>query len=464
MSFSLKEIAPKVFVWQRANHLIYLVRNVVLARFILPGPFGDFAIALNLASYIAIFGTLEFRTGFFTTKELTPEQIRAQWSAEVALAVVTFLFGLALSPWLLTTRSPAVVIAILCLLAVSIVEAAFSTRLYLLEKDLQFPFLMKVYTAVNGVSFVACLALAMMGWGIGALVADRCVAAAIKWVVFRRRSEWRARFELKKEHLMHYWNSVSVLFLTGLLGKVLFGFDIYAIGKWIGSESSGLYSMAMKWALIPMELGAGFLAIMALSLYSKQVHDSPEKFRASYTEVTFHITRFCLGIAVLMTIFMKDFFAILYLGAWQGVPVIFAALVPYAIFRPLYQNVCQALQARKVLWPIFWVMLMQAVLAVASIAWAVPRGPVFVALAAGGALAFGHLTLEILLHRDARQPLLFLFGAPTMLAVTTLAAAWCVVPLEGLGGFGARIALGVAYLAIAAGEWWVGRKRLAVPA
>lgn len=212
MKFSLQASASRIFLWQRANHTIYLARNILLALYITPAEFGDFAIALNLATYIAIFGTLEFRTAFFTTKELTPEQLRAQWSAEVALNVFTLILGLLLSPWLATTRASGIVTAMLCLLVVNLIEASFSTHLYLLEKDLRFPFITALYTVVNLVSFLACLALAIMGWGLGALVADRLIAAGVKWLVLGRKSGWRPRFQIELRSLLHYWSSIRVLF------------------------------------------------------------------------------------------------------------------------------------------------------------------------------------------------------------------------------------------------------------
>lgn len=460
MNFSLQASASRIFLWQRANHAIYLARNILLALYITPAEFGDFAIALNLATYIAIFGTLEFRTAFFTTKELTPEQLRAQWSAEVTLSALTLILGLLLSPWLATTRAGGIVTAMLCLLVVNLIEASFSTHLYLLEKDLRFPFITALYTVVNLVSFIVCLALAIMGWGLGALVADRLIAASAKWFVLGRKSDWRPQFQIELRSLLHYWSSIRVLFLNGLLGKVLFGFDIYAIGKWIGSEANGIYAMAMKWAMLPMELGAGFLAIMALSLYSRQSHDNMETFRASYTEVTFYIVRFCLAIAVLMTIFMSDFFRVFYRNDWQAVPAIFCALLPYAMFRPLYQNVCQALQARKILWPIFWVMVVQSILVVALILLSISSGLVCVALAAGAALGLGYIALELHLHRSARHPLVFLFAAPLVLAA--LAAATHLLMAHN-SGFGVRVGLAAAYGAIAAWEWWSGRRRFSKP-
>jgi len=465
MSFSLQNTASRVFLWQRANQVIYLVRNIILARFIAPAEFGLFAIALNLASYIAILGTLEFRTAFFAAKDLTEDRIRVQWSTEVLLNFVTLLIGALLIPWLSQTRPHAVIIAMISILAISLLEASFSTPLYLLERDLRFPFLSALYTVVNLTSFIVCLGIAIAGGGWVALVIDRAVAAGIKGVILYSKTKWRPRFLLRMPELRYYWGFVSILFLTGLLGKVLFEFDIYAIGKWIGPEANGIYSVAKKWALLPMELGAGFIAIMALSLYSSKSHLSLEEFRASYTEITFHITRFCLAIAVLMAIFMKDFFSIFYDQNWQGVPTIFAALVPYAILRPLYQNVSQAMQARKQLGAILAVMFLQSILIIFSMIWLASRGLGPIAGAMGAILGLGYVLLEWQLHRKVGHSIFFIFAFPLLLALAALSAWLPIARITGIQGVAMRVGLALSYTLLASWEWWVARRRFqSIPA
>ncbi len=463
MSFSLQAAAPRVFLWQRMNHAIYFARNILLAQFITPREFGVFATALNLASYVAILSAFEFRTAFLATRNLSEEQIRVQWSAEVILNLVTVFIGLLLAPWLETTRSFGIVAAMLCLLMVNLIEASFSTQLYLLERELHFPFLSKMYALVNLISFIICLCFAIGGLGWVALIIDRVVAAGLKGLILWTSSDWRPRFLLHKTELQYYWSFTSVLFLTGLLGKVLFGFDIYAIGKWTGSEATGIYSMATKWALLPMEFGSGFLAMMALSLYSQQSQNGLKAFCSSYTEITFHTVRFCLAIAVLMAIFMRDFFHVFYGSNWQTVPLVFWALLPYAIFRPLYQNVCQALQAQKELWLLFSVILIQSLFAVVLIRLFVSRGIFAVALIIGCVLAAGYIFLEIHLHRVIKHPIFFISAFPMLLA--SLGIGGCFLFPYGISLYeiGLRFALAFVYLTVAMLEWWMGYKRLSCP-
>ncbi|MDD2709619.1 MAG: oligosaccharide flippase family protein [Verrucomicrobiae bacterium] len=138
MKFSLQTTARQVFPWQRANQLLFLARNILLARYLLPSEQGSFAAGLNLASYVAV-----------------------------------------LSALLLT----------------GVIEASFSTHLYLTEKNLDYAWLTSLRTLINLATFAVCLGLAASGWGWKALVADR-LAAGIFAVVLPWRSRWKPVFRL----------------------------------------------------------------------------------------------------------------------------------------------------------------------------------------------------------------------------------------------------------------------------
>ncbi|MCC7518862.1 MAG: oligosaccharide flippase family protein [Verrucomicrobiae bacterium] len=456
MTRSISGLAGRVFLWQRVNQAVYLARNIVLARYIVPSDYGDFAAALNLASYVAIASAIEFRTAFFSKPDLGEDATRTQWSCEVLLNTISLLLGLALVPLLGGRYPPSVLIAMVGLLVVGVVEASYSTHLYLVEKQMLFPFLTSLRTVVNLASFAGCLAFAVAGWGWKALLIDRVATAAMLAVALWARTGWRPSLRLHRPSLAWYWGFVSVMFLNALWGKVLFGFDIFAITRRLGAEATGLYNMAMKWALIPMELGAGFLAVMALSLYSKERARGPDAIRAAYGEVTFHIVRFSIAIAVLMAIFMQDFFRLAYGPEWRGVPAVFLALVPYAIWRPLYQNVCQGLQALQRLWTIFWVMCLQGVVALVALWWLAPRGLVPAALAAGGAIGLGHVLLEWRIWRETRYPLGFIYLPPMLLAGGAVALRFAAEEAMPLA---AKVALAATYTTFAAWEWLAGRRR-----
>jgi PST family polysaccharide transporter len=462
MTSSLQSSAGRVFLWQRVNQAVYLARNIVLARYIVPADYGDFATGLNLASYVAILSALEFRTAFFSRTDLADDAMRTQWSVEVLLNLLALLVGLALTPWMIGKYSTGIAAAMVGMLAVGVLEASYSTHLYLTEKRMEFPFLTVLRTLVNLASFAFCFALAVGGWGWKALLADRIAISALTGIALWHKAGWRPSFRLHRPSLGWYWGFVSVMFLNAIWSKILFGFDVFAIARRLGAEATGLYSMALKWALIPMELGAGFLAVMALSLYSKERAKGPEAIRAAYGEVTFHIVRFSAGIAVLMALFMEDFFRLAYGPEWRGVPAVFLALVPYAVWRPLYQNVCQGLQALQRLWFIFRVMTLQGVAAVVAIWWLAPKGLAPAALAVGGAIGLGHLLLEWRIWRETRYPLLRVFLWPLLLGSCALATLALSVPPER--AFILKMVVGLAYVALAAGEWAVGRRRFISPA
>jgi O-antigen/teichoic acid export membrane protein len=451
---SLKSIAGPVFIWQRINHVIFLLRNILLALYILPGDLGSFTAGLNLAGYIAILSSFDFRTAFFSRKDLNEKEINTQWTMEVVLGCVTLLAGLALFPWIMEQRSSPIALCMIGLVVVTLMEASFSTHLYLLEKDLQFGYLSAVRTWINGSTFLVTLVLAWLGFGWVALLIDRVLSATVTGLVVVLKSGWRPRLIFDRTSIKWYGGFLGILFLNGLFLKIVYSFDVFAIAKRLGPAETGVYAMAMKWALIPMEIGANFLAVFALSYYAKQSHAGLEAFRRGYEEISFHILRFCLLIAVLMVLFMEDFFRIFYRDIWQGVPPVFHALLLYAVARPLFQNSCQAFQARKFLWPLFFILFLQALIGVPVLWEAASRGLIAVSIALGLVVLVGFLLGEIYLHRQLKHEGLQANLLPIVLSLFVLGIWWFYLRnLDDPMALIAKILLGIVYGVVAWLEW-----------
>ncbi len=455
------QIASRVFLWQRANHAVFLARNIVLAWFISPSEQGWFATGLNLTIYFTLLTTFEFRTPILTTRNPSRELWNTQWSAEMALSLTALLLGLAATPLLLRTRDIPIVASLLGLLVANVVEVSASSHLYAAEKAMEFPFLTALRTVVNILSFGVCLLIAVMGWGWEAMVIDRMISAIMIATVLWTRSGLRLRFQFDYEQIRYLWSTIKVLFLCGVFGKIAMGFDMYAVGRWLSGEAAGLYQMALKWALVPMEIGGGFLAMMALSWHAAHAHEGQDALRRSYHQITFHLVRFCAWTTVCLALFLSELFRWVYKPEWQAVPGFFLLLLPYIFARPFQQNCFQVLLAMKQNRFLLGVSIVHAGLLIVLTLLALPWGLTGIIVAAGASLLASYALLEQKIHRLLKTELGTLFVHPLLIAFATLALAY------SLGCFGLapailfsiKVALSVLYTFTAYGEWSRGRRR-----
>ncbi len=453
-------LASRVFIWQRANHAVFLARNIVLAWFISPKEQGWFATGLNLTIYFTLLTTFEFRTPILTTKNPSRELWNTQWSAEMLLSLVALLAGLVAMPVLLKTRSLPIVASLLGLLIANVVEVSASSHLYATEKAMEFPFLTALRTVVNILSFGVCVLVAASGWGWEAMVIDRVISAVMIASVLWFRSGLRLRFQLDRNQIRYLWGTLNILFVCGAFGKIAMGFDMYAVGRWLGGEAAGLYQMALKWAVVPMEIGGGFLSMMALSWHASHAHEGQDAVRRSYRQVTFHLVRFCAWTATCLVMLLPELFRWAYKPEWQVVPVFFPLLLPYIFARPFQQNCFQVLLAMKQNRFLLGVTVVHAGLVVVLTLLALPWGLTGIIVAAGASLLTSYAILEYKIYSVLGTKPQDLFMKPLLLAFATLSLSY------GCSRFvanpflliGIKAVLCILYTAAAHAEWSRGRK------
>jgi len=452
---TLEKIASKVFIWQRLNHVVFFLRNVLLAWFISPAQYGIFEIAFNLVSFFTLLTTFDFRTAILTTKQPSKTLWDTQWSLELLLALTALVFGLAATPFLISTRGTEITICLLLLLICGLIESLASSKLYLMEKNMEFPFLTTLRTIINLVSFLLCLGFASAGWGWKALAIDRLFTALFFVAVLWRRSDLKPSFRIVKEDVGYLWTTIKVLFISGAFYKIAFVFDVYAVGKWLGEEQAGLYRAAMKWAVLPMEIGGGFLAVMALSWYSRHAHMDVEAMAKSYGQITFHLVRFCSWVAVGVGFFLPDLFQRFYKPEWQIVPTVFQVLLPYVLFRALHQNYFQFLFAVRKNMAALGAAILHAVTLVVLCMIALPWGVWGITLATSVSLVLSCLFMEYQVRVILKQSSLSLLAFPLITAaVALILREWgCWHFEEGQGWFIIRLILFSVYSGAAFLEW-----------
>lgn len=341
----LFSIARKVFVWQQLGYVMTFVRSIVLMRLISPDAYGLFALATMASGYVGLLRAFDFRAPIIASKEKDPSLLSTQYLTETGLCGFNLLLGVVLSPWLVTQYGSVAVFAILALLLAEVVDGFSSTPLYLKERNLEFSFLTRARTLISVGSFVVCVIMAWKGFGLWALVTDRVLMGICMAIWVWGKTDWRPSWQWRSDQFRYLAGFGFVLFCCGMVGKVLFGFDLFMLGTYWNETVLGFYSRAMAMARLPMEVGSGFLSMMALAFYSQGRRDSEDSTAGHYAEMTFNIARSSMWMVGVMSLLFANMVPLVFGKRWEPMIPYFMALIPYAVVRPLFQNAAQCLVA-----------------------------------------------------------------------------------------------------------------------
>lgn len=255
-------------------NMLSLLRSVVLARLLTPEIFGLWAVCTTLVRAIKVFT----ETGF--TSALIQRQDRAEEARDTAFtllilrgAVIT-LITIAAAPLFAGFYEQPILQSLVSVLAIAFLITGFhniNTVFY--EKELKFRRLVYLEQIATVLGFIFVVVVAYIYRSAWALVAAHLFTVAVTVILSYLMIPAKPRFAIDKKialELFHYGKFVSgaamVIFIT-------FEIDNLIIGKIIGMEGLGFYSVAFMLANLPATHLAKVVSGVMLPAYSKLQSD-----------------------------------------------------------------------------------------------------------------------------------------------------------------------------------------------
>lgn len=371
---SLARSITRSAIWTGASqYLLFglgIIKTVILARLIGPDLVGLLAGATVWASYFG-FARTELRLAVYSSKE-EPEVLNTQFILENLTGVAGLgVAALVLLIWPGLVQPMATWPLIFILMAEGLFETLTSTPIYLVDRRLRQDVMSKITIFSALVGFIVPVLLAVGGAYMPALLADLLIppiiqrAGAAIFIGWRPRwiwneTEWRAQLRLA-------WT----MWTTGILGKVTFQFDDWLVFNvkgprtpvWLGSgvEPEGLYSRAYNIGKMPMDVVAGMIGSIALSVYSEGAAQGQEVLQRVYRQMTWILAWIIFFSSTMAFAAANEITHILLGDYWLPMVPLLQLMFLFIIGRPFFQNNSQLLQALRQEKDYRWTTFIQAI-------------------------------------------------------------------------------------------------------
>lgn len=371
---SLARSVTRGALWTGASQYVLfglgIVKTVILSRLIGPDLVGLLAGATVWSSYFG-FARTELRLAVYTSQE-EPEVLNTQFVLENITALASLLVaGLVLLIWPGLVQPATTWPLIFIMLGAGLFETLTSTPVYLVDKRLRQDVMGRITIGASLIGFIVPVLLAVGGAPMTALVVDALLPSIIQRlgaVIFIRwrpswvwqQAEWRAQLRLA-------WT----MWTTGILGKVTFQFDDWLVFNvngprspvWLGSgvEPEGLYSRAYNIGKMPMDVVAGMIGSIALSVYSEGAARGKEVLQSVYRQMTWLLAWIIFFSSSLAFAAASEITHILLGDYWLPMVPLLQLMFLFIIGRPFFQNNSQLLQAVRQEKDFRWTTFVQAI-------------------------------------------------------------------------------------------------------
>lgn len=198
-------------------------------------------------------------------------------------------------------------------------------------RQFRFELLSKVTFFSSLVGGLAAIALALAGWGIWSLVAERVLAAAVRAALLWWLSEWRPRGACGIAPIREMAPFGYSLMATDLISNFYGKIPQFFLGKLYSPATLGSFDQAVKLKDMPATTGMQAIQNVTFSALAKIRDDAP-KFAESYRQVVMVVAYVMFPLMLGMSAVAHDMFAVLLGEEWMPTVPYFEVVCLSGIF------------------------------------------------------------------------------------------------------------------------------------
>lgn len=320
------------------------VSNLVLTRLLAPSDFGIFA----LGTFFFALLNLRPKLG---TEQAFAQQVRTDATtsgtfAGLSLAGGVGSLGLALivAPVLRALGyADGVIVVTLALAGVGLMDSVMGIAWVQLDKALLFTRVSVVTAVCFPLSYLPAFYLAWNGGGYWSLVAQNATYALLLlgglWLAAREALPelWRARWAFSPMLARQFLNFGVLVGLATIFATLVYQFDNFLVGSFVGLETLGYYDRAYRIAQWSSILVGSVLTRTAFYAYSR-LQDDPVRLTRTAMMSLWIVTTVAVPIALAIFVTADSLVSFLFGSRWAASALFLRFLVAYSILRPLLDD------------------------------------------------------------------------------------------------------------------------------
>lgn len=319
----------------------YLVL-LVLARLLSPADFGLLGMAMIFILFTQAIGELGIAVAVIQQQESDDLYLNTAFWANLVVSLLMYFSTLLFAKPIAIFLGNATVTPLIQVLAIIFPITALSVvPRALLEKEFKFQKL-TYREMLSEVAFgVVGLAFALLGQGtwslVAAAIAQRVASIATMWWAVPWRPRWQFNITILKTMLRF---SLPVMW-SNLLNKGLANIDYFIIGRWLGSEALGYYTLAFQLAVVPLQRSVSILRSVAFPAFSL-VQQDLRRLQTGFITATKYLFLLLIPLSTMVMVFAPEFIKLFYADKWQTSIVLIQILAIAGLFygfdivEPLY--------------------------------------------------------------------------------------------------------------------------------
>lgn len=352
-----------------SGKLMVFVSTVVLARLLTKDDYGLVGYAVTAISFLDVISDL----GVVPALIYYPDSKRTSGTAfwlNLLISILFFSVAWALAPLMAAYfRDPRVegVVRVLALnfpfKALGDVHEAVLLKKLTYARTFLPDFLKAMAKGLISIGF------AVAGFGAWSLIWGQLGGALVSSLTFWMVTPWRPNlfFDFSKVRMLLGY---GVGFIGGdILNILLLNLDYLLVGRYLGSEALGVYTLSFRLPDLLIMQFARILSWVLFPIYTR-MKDEPGGLARGFAVTTRYVSLLTVPLGIGLALISQPFTLVVFTGKWiEAVPVI-RTLALYAMFLSIAHNISSAYRASGRLNVVTWMGVFRLVLLFPALWWA----------------------------------------------------------------------------------------------
>ena len=359
--------------------LIQMVVSIIVARQLMPADFGIMAILTFFTSVALAIVDSGFSQTLIRKQNPSDEEYKSVLGFNVAVSLILYAILVVITPFIanfyghseIATVAP-VLFLVLPINSLCVVQTVMFT------KEFRFALLSKIVFLASLISGIVAVAMAIAGFGIWSLVAQRLLMMGIKAIAFWGIRRWRtdAGFSLAAIRAMMPFS--LRLLATDLIASIYNNVAQLFIGKMHTTTMLGYYSQAQKLKDLPVTSTVQAVQGVTYPALS-ELNDDEQKFGDGFERIMLLLGFVLFPVMLGFVAIADDMFMLLLGERWMPTVPYFEILALSGLFYPLAVVAYNVLKVRSDGRVILRLEVVKRVIMTAVLCYTIPRGVMAVA-------------------------------------------------------------------------------------
>jgi teichuronic acid exporter len=257
-----------------AGQIVAWMITLVVIRILKPSDYGLMAIAEVLIGFATLFQELGLFSAMVQKRDLTDRQVEQAFGLLILINAGIYVLVFAAAPLLASFFGDARLTDIVRVLGIQFPLASVGVvQDAMLSRSMRFKQKSLANLAIGLGNGITTLFFALSGAGVWALVFGSLAGSVIRPFALGLAARHWCRPRFSREGMSDMLRFGSFVTIGRLLWYIYSQSDVFIIGKLLGKELLGFYSIAMQLASLPMQKVASMLDQVGFAAYSSVQHD-----------------------------------------------------------------------------------------------------------------------------------------------------------------------------------------------